>query len=223
MKLQLAVLAALTFGTLVANADSITVQLNQSEQNYTLNGAGGSNGYATYLAEPGACTAGASITTCVLTGTYTGSTPGYTSGTYTLTTSFANTDGGLHATSTEPVNSPSGGNYFTTDTPTADVNVTLTLDDITGLKNLPLIIDGVDLGNSLLISATHSTCTGLSDGTPCTQANVGLSTTASIYSPVTGQVIYELPVAHAPEPAWLALGGMLPGAWLAVRRRLRKS
>lgn len=223
MKLFLAVLAVLSCGAVAAHADTITIHLNQSNESYTLVGAGGSNGYATYFAQPGACTSGATLTTCLLTGTYTGSTPGYTAGTYTLTSSFANSSTGLAASSTEPVSSPSGGNYFTLGAPTPDVNVSLKLQDVSGVRYLPMVIDGVDLGNTLLVDATNSVCSGLAPGTPCTQAAVGLTTSASISSPVTGEVIYSFPMAATPEPAWLALGGMLPGAYGLLRRRLRRN
>lgn len=222
LKLHLLVLAVFSCVPLASSADTITLHLNQSTENYTLNGTGGSNGFGTYLALPGACTAVASVTTCQLTGTFSGSTPGYTGGSYALLTSFDTSRGGLDATSTTPVSSPSGGNYFVTGAPTSDVNVSLELFDITGFKNLPLIVNGVDLGNSVIVSATNSTCTGLPSGTPCTQGNVGLSNTASIFGPVTGEVTYSFPMASAPEPSWLALGGMAPGALLALRRRLRR-
>lgn len=219
MKLQLVILAALSFGSVAMFADTISIHLNQSNENYVLNGTGGLNGYATYDALPGDCATVASVTSCTLTGSYTGSTPGYTAGTYILTTSFDSSNGGLAATSTTPVASPSGGNFFTIVPPVPGDNMTLTLNDISGTSMLPLIVDGVDLGNLVTVAAVHSTCAGLPSGTPCTQGNVGLNTTASIFGPVTGEVTYTFPAAATPEPGFLALGGSLPGVLLVLRKR----
>src|SRR6185312_14723474 len=103
MKFHLAVLTAALLSTGILHADTITVSLGTSNQDYTLIGTGGSNGFGTYLAQQGSCVAGSTLTTCILTGNYTGSTPGYDAGSYTLTTTYNTSDGGLPATSTTPV------------------------------------------------------------------------------------------------------------------------
>src|ERR1700744_4224144 len=102
MRFKLAVLTAAILSTGIMHADTITVNLGVSNQNYTLVGTGGSGGFGTYLAQESDCFAGASVTTCILTCSYTGTTPGYTDVTYTLTTTYNNATGGIAATSTDP-------------------------------------------------------------------------------------------------------------------------
>jgi hypothetical protein len=223
MNLKLAVLAAVVLSGSKMHADIITVDLGQSNQNYTLLGTGGSNGFGTYTAEQGTCVAGASDTTCTLTGAYTGDTPGYTSGTYSLVTTYANGQS-LNAISKDPVSSPDGGNFFVLDPPfPSDVEMTLDLDDISGAKIVPMTVDGTFLADSFIVSAVDSVCSGLPAGVPCTQGNVGLNSGSSIFSPVTGSVTFDTLIVKSPppvpEPGWLVLGG-LPGALLMIRRRL---
>jgi hypothetical protein len=223
MNLKFAVLAAALLASSKMHADTITVDLGQSNQNYTLVGTGGSNGYGTYTVEQGTCVAGASETTCTLTGDYTGSTPGYTSGTYSLITTYANGQG-LNAISKDPVSSPDGGNYFVLEPPFAsDVDMTLDLDDISGNKTIPMVADGSFLADSFIVSAVDSVCSGLPAGVPCTQGNVGLNSGSSIFSPVTGSVTFDTLIVKTPtpvpEPGWLVLGS-LPAALLMPRRRV---
>jgi hypothetical protein len=225
MNLRLAILAAVLLpGT--AYADTITVNLGQSNENYSLIGMGGTGGadpYGTYLVNEGTCVAGATTTSCSLTGSYTGSTEGYSSGTYSIITTYTNGEG-LHAISAAPVSS-SGGNYFVMEPPfSPDLDMTLFLDDISGSKAVQMIVDGQWVADSYLIQAVHSTCAGLPDGMPCKQSNVGVNDGSSIFSPVLGQVTFNPAdvtsvTPSVPEPAWLVLAG-LPGALLMLRRRL---
>jgi hypothetical protein len=222
MKIKFAVLAAILMSGSIMHADTISVNLGQSNEAYMLIGTGGSNGYGTYLAEQGSCVAGAIDTTCTLSGTYTGSTTGYTSGTYDLTTTYANAEGGLPAKSSTPV-ALDGGNYFMLEPPfDSDVQMSLLLDDISGLKTVPMVVDGAFVADSYLISGPDSVCTNLPVGVPCTQGNVGLYNGATISGPVEGTVIFNIPNSAVPEPGWLVLGG-LPGALLMLRRRMARA
>jgi hypothetical protein len=226
-----AVLAATLLFSGIMHAATVTVWLGPSNENYTLSGTGGSAGYGTYLAGQGNCVPGATDTICTLSGSYTSATPGFTSGIYALLTSYANSEGGLPAISTDPVASPDGGNYFNIVQPFAsDVNMSLLLSDIAGNFTVPLIVNGNFVGYSFFVSSINSTCTGLPTGVPCTQGNVGLYTGTTIVSSVTGAAIFDSSLAFptpsggqspVPEPEWLALGGLLPAALLALRRRLR--
>jgi hypothetical protein len=218
MQLKNAVLAIMCFSAVTMYADTITVHLGQSNQNYTLNGTGGSNGYGTYLNEPGSCVMGAVDTTCTLSGSYTGTTAGYTAGTYSLTTTFANADGGIPSISSEPVTSTTG-NYFILEVPTGpDVQSSLFLNDVAGPETIPLLVNGVFEADSYLINPVSPTCENLPSGVSCTQGNVGLYNGDSLFGPVTGDITFDTP-ASVPEPEWLALGGMIPGALFALRRR----
>jgi hypothetical protein len=223
MNLKLTTLAVALLSSSTMFAGTITVNLGQSNENYTLVGTGGSNGYGTYMVEQGTCVAGASVTTCTLTGSYTGLTSGYSSGTYSLITTYANGDG-INAISSDPVTSPDGGNFFVLEPPfSSDLQITLDLDDISGMKVLPVIVNGAFAGDSLDVSAVDSVCAGLPEGVPCTQGNVGLNSGSSIFSPVTGTATFNTEIvksgAPVPEPGWLVLGG-LPAAFLMLRRRV---
>jgi hypothetical protein len=206
-------LCALALASAPIYADTITVNLQASTQNYTLNGAGGFDGYGTYFADPGSCVTGATDTTCTLSGIYSGTTPGYTGGSYSLVTTFDNSESGLPAMSSTQV-AVDGGNYFTMGPNfSSDVNITLYLN---GTDTVPVAVNGTFVADSLSISATNPTCEGLPQGVACTQGNVGMNPGSSISSPVTETLAFESPV---PEPQWLALGGLIPGALMVFRRR----
>lgn len=222
MRFKLGVLTATLLFTGILHADTITVNLGASNEAYTLIGTGGSGGFGTYLAQQGACTAGSSLTTCTLTGIYTGTTPGFDAGSYTLTTTYNNADGGLAATSTTPVASPGGGNYFNFNPFTSDVNMNLSLFQSGVTSGIPLVENGVFAADSYFLGGTAPVCSNLPGGVACTQGNVGLYNGATYGGPVTGGVIFDTSISHVssvPEPEWLALGGFLPGALLFARRR----
>ncbi len=205
-------------------AETITVNLSQSNEIYSLIGTGGSGGYGTYLAQQGNCSSGATQTVCTLTGAYTGSTPGFTSGNYLLTTTYDQADGGLPATSTTPTLSASGGNYFHFDPFSSDVQMSLLLTNLTGDGLVPIVINGNLVAESYFLSPVNSVCSGLPAGVACTQGNVGVYNGATISSPILAGVVFDsTDVAQAPEPEWLALGGMVPVALMAVRRRFNRA
>ena len=223
MNLKLTTLAVALLSSSTMFAGTITVNLGQSAENYTLVGTGGSNGYGTYMVEQGTCVAGATDTTCTLTGSYTGLTAGYSSGTYSLITTYANGEG-INAISSDPVSSPDGGNFFVLEPPfSSDLQITLDLDDISGMKVLPVIVNGAFAGDNLSVSAVDSVCSGLPEGVPCTQGNVGLNSGSSIFSPVTGTATFNTEIVKSagpvPEPGWLVLSGV-PAALLMLRRRV---
>jgi len=226
MRFKVAVVAAALFSAGIIPAETITINLGTSNQNYTLLGTGGSGGLGTYLAQQGTCAAGSSLTTCTLTGNYTGTTAGYDAGAYTLTTTYNTTDGGIAATSTDSVSSPDGGNYFQFNPFAPDVNMDLSLVQTGGVANaVPLVRNGVFAADSYWIGGTAPVCSNLPAGTNCTQGDVGLSNGGTFAGPVSGGVTFESNISSSivsavPEPEWLALGGLLPGAFLFARRRL---
>jgi hypothetical protein len=218
MNLKLAALSTALLFSGTMYADTVTVYLGQSNQNYTLEGEGGSGGYGTYLAQQGDCAAGASDTTCTLTGNFTSTSSGTPSGTYSLVTTYLNSTGGLAATSSTTVASD-GGNYFLFNYPfSSDVNVSL---DLNATDTIPVVVDGVFVADSFFVAGVSPACSGLPQGVPCTQGNVGLNEGSSFYGPVTGGIVFTTPSA-IPEPEWLALGGMIPGAFMMLRRRLNR-
>ncbi len=225
MRIHIAILTAALFSTGVLHADTITVNLGTSNELYTLVGTGGSNGFGTYLAQQGTCVNGASLTTCTLTGSYTGTTPGFDAGSYTLTTTYNTSDGGLAATSTTPVASPDGGNYFNFNPFSSDVNMNLLLVQTAGgTDTVKLVSNGVFVDNSYFLGGNAPSCGNLPVGTDCTQGNVGLTNGGTYSGFVGGGAIFTPAVSTStlssvPEPGWLALGGMLPGVLMFARRR----
>jgi len=230
---RILVFAAALLSTGILHADTVTVVLGPSNESYTLYGTGGSAGFGTYLVAQGSCVPGVTDTICTLSGSYTGETPGFTSGIYSLLTSYSNGDGGLPAISTYPVASPNGGNYFNMIPPFAsDVNMSLLISDVLGNFTVPLIVNGNFLGQSFFISPIDQTCSGLPTSVLCTQGNVGLYTGTSITGQVTGAALFDSSIVFptpsddpspVPEPEWLALGGLLPGALAILRRRFARS
>ena len=215
-----ALLAALALSTPLARATPVQVNLGNSAQNYTLVGTGAVNGNATYDNYQGACTAGASFTTCVLSGDYTGTYAGYTSGTYSLVTTFAN-GSPLESTSYSPPNE----NYFELTSLGSDTSVYLDLTETGGMVyDIPIIVDSTQIPTSNYnLDDVSETCGGTSlNGAPCTQYNVGLVDGATYYGPVYGNSVFDS-TSIAPEPSPLILLGtaMLALAGYGVLRRYR--
>jgi hypothetical protein len=198
----------------VLRADTVSVNLGLSAQNYTLTGLG-PNGSAqgTFLDEQGACTSAGATTTCHLTGLYTGSTPGFTGGTYDFVTTYA-TATPLQATEFNtnqfgfgPTDIPPGTTMF------------LDLHDAISGNHDEAIYDGSFVGSYNVTFAT-ATCTGVS---PCSQDSVGLTPGATVSGPITGGASFTVPAASpVPEPSLLIFSGV-PGMLLMVRRRFTKS
>ncbi len=185
----------------------VTVDLGVSAQDYTLIGQALDNPYGTYINLQGACTAGATTTSCLLSGAFTGTTPGFTDGTYDLITTYPNG---------EPLTSisvdPEGGaneNYFNLNPPAAGTTMYLDLTEDGGANyDIPIFTDGA-YDAQLYFDGTNPTCGGTSlDGAPCTQINVGQVYGATYGGPVTGSVNFvEPPNAVTPEPNSLLLFG----------------
>lgn len=201
----IALLASLALITPSARATPIEVDLGTSAQNYTLVGAGLVGGNATYDNYQGACTAGASLTTCVLSGDYTGTYAGFTGGTYSLITTFAN---GSPITSTS-YPAPNQ-NYFYISGLGSDTSVYLDLNETGGPSyDIPIIVDStqVPTSNYNLDGATPS-CGGTSlGGLPCTQYNVGTVVGATYYGPVSGTSVFDYTPSETPEPSSVILLG----------------
>ena len=104
------VLGGLLLTPFIAQASLVTLNLGQSAQNVTLNGTGpNSSSLGTYVVTLGACTPGATSTTCIVSGAFTSSTPGLESGTYSLATVYS----GTGASPLLAVQQSAGSNYFT--------------------------------------------------------------------------------------------------------------
>ncbi len=200
-------LAGLLAALPAAHATTIvTVDLGVSTQSYTLIGQALANPYGTYINLQGTCTPGASTTSCMLSGDFTGTDPGFTGGTYDLITTYPNG---------EPLTSisedPEGGaneNYFNLNPPAAGTTMYLDLTEDGGASyDIPLFTDGA-YDAQLYFNSTTPTCGGTSlDGAPCTQINVGQVYGATYGGPVTGSVNFVEPTSVTPEPNSLLLFG----------------
>ncbi|MGA7158270.1 MAG: hypothetical protein WBY53_15585 [Acidobacteriaceae bacterium] len=217
-----ALLAALAISTPLARATPVEVYLGVSAQDYTLIGTGLVGGNATYINDQGACTAGASFTTCILSGTYTGTYAGFTDGTYSLVTTYAN---GSPIESTSETSDP---NYFEITSLGSDTSVYLDLTETGGTtSDVPIIVDSTQISTSNynLDGATPS-CGGTPlGGLPCTQFNVGTVPGATYSGPVSGTSVFDTDTITSvtPEPSPFILLGtaMLALAGYGALRRYR--
>ena len=199
----------------VLRADTVSINLGQSAQDYILTGQGpNGSSQGTFLNEQGACTSSGGTTTCNLTGLYTGSTPGFTGGTYDFVTTYA---------TATPLRSTefSGGFGFGPTDIGAGTTMSLELDDtISGLHD-ETIYNGSFVGG-FGFGFTSAACSG-TPVSPCTQDNVGLTPGAVISGPVAGGATFTVPAASpVPEPSLLIFSGV-PGMLLMMRRRFTKS
>ena len=236
VSLALAALCSLGVCGVSASAQPVTVNLGQSAENFTLTGTGGIGSYGTYNITQGACSSGGGLTTCNLTGAFTGTTPGYTGGTYDFQTTYAS------STTYFPVQGESIGpqgsstfNEFSYDYFDPSVNMTLDLSDAGMNYALPLVINGNLATNltSLSFAFVTATCGGTSLGTlPCSQGDVGLVNGAFITGPTTGVDGLNLtvttppvtpPTATTPEPGWLSLSGLPMVGYFLNRRKAMSS
>ncbi len=167
-----------------AQASLVTLNLGQSAQNVTLNGTGpNSSNLGTYVVTLGACTPGATTTTCLITGAFTSAAPGLTSGTYTVTTIYS-------GTGTSPLlatQQSAGSNFFFFTSIPSDATITLTLVSSSGTSIVPIISQSsfVNGSNLSFLYTLAAVCTG-TPVAPCAVGPVGLAAGAVISGPTTG-------------------------------------
>jgi hypothetical protein len=219
------VLASLLLAAPAMRATSISVNLGQSAQDYVMIGQGnnGAN-YGTYLNTQGSCVAGASSTTCSLTGSYTGSTAGYTGGTYDFVTTYSGTGASpLGAISEDPIGGANQDYFYFNNIPTG-TTMYLQLDESGGPNyDIPIYAGGSFVGGFDVLYVSP-VCGGTSlGGASCDQIDVGLVSGATYTGEVTGSATFDSSTVvtgnPVPEPEWLTLGG-LPLLLAMMRRRL---
>jgi len=195
----------------------ITVDLGVSSQNFTLVGQGTDNPYGTYINLQGACTSGSTTTSCLLSGDFTGTTSGFTGGTYDLITTYPNGDP-LTSISMDPLGGPNQ-NYFNANPPAAGTTMYLDLTENGGANyDIPIFTNG-SYDAQLYFNSINPTCGGTPLGSaPCNQIDVGQVYGATYSGPVTGSVNFAEPASTVtPEPnsfllfgtALLSLGGFV--------------
>ncbi len=181
---KFALLAGLLLTPLAAQASLVMLNLGQSAQNVTLNGTGpNSSSLGTYIVTLGACTPAATTTTCILSGSFTSSTPGLESGTYSLATVYS----GTGASPLLAVQQSAGSNYFTFSSIPSDATMNMTLVSSSGTQVVPFLahsnfINGATFG---LIYTQAAVCSG-TPVTPCAVGPVGLANGSAITGPTTG-------------------------------------
>lgn len=211
MKRTLAVLAALLFSVPALHATSINLTLNTSNENFALIGLGNDGaGIGQFEMDLGACVSGASTTTCTLSGRYSGATAGYTSGDYSISTTYANGDF-LHAYLSAP-----GTSVFYVSAPSLSVYSVVTLNDDFSGTHLVTLIDNGAFVSDFNITYASSSCENLA--ADCNMPNVGATPGAVLEGPVFGNLSFNTPAA-TPEPGFLAFSAIVPLAAAALRRR----
>jgi len=175
---------------LIAKAAPVTVDLGLSAQNLTMAGGGPNNaGLGQYIATMGACTASNGNTTCTLSGNFTGSTSGFTAGTYILSTTYA----GTGSSPIMDVEQAAGSNLFSFSSAPLTATITLNLTTSTGTVVVPLVADNQFVtGASLNLVYGSPTCSG-TPVSSCAVAQVGLTAGSSITGPVTGTATFVPP------------------------------
>lgn len=204
---------------------TITLNLGQTAQNYTFYGITVSSGTGYLFDQQGACSPVAGNTVCHLTGSYTGTTTGFTSGTYDLTTSYTGTapfpipEGVSGPTPIlSATTSPNTETFF--DFGEDNTTMTLSLTETGGTQYVIPIVASNNWqdGAGFFIQFTSGAfCTGLSSGHSCILFNVALDgnasgTGAAETGPVTGSIFFNLSGvttvgSTTPEPGSLLLVG----------------
>jgi hypothetical protein len=201
-------IAALMIALPTAHATPvITVDLGVSAQDFTLIGQGTDNPFGTYINLQGACSSGATATSCLLSGDFTGATLGFTDGTYDLITTYPNGEP-LTSISAGPLGDPNE-NFFNANPPAPGTTMYLDLTENGGPSyEIPIFANGA-YDAELFFNFTDPTCGGTSLGdASCSQINVGQVAGATYGSPVTGSVnFYEPTSTVTPEPSSLLLLG----------------
>jgi hypothetical protein len=206
----LCAMTGLLLGSFAAQATPVTVNLGQSAENFVEHGLGPdiSTGRGTYAFDQGNCLFDGTNTTCTLSGAFTGTTSGFTSGTYTFVTKYAGT--GLSPI--RGISSVGDPNFFNYTAASPTTSMTMNLFGPGGNHVVPVVtagfFDSAILGLTFTNVGTY-VCSGTAVSS-CSAAEVGLTNGAIGQSPATTIVTFDNPVP-VPAAAWLfgsALGLM---------------
>jgi hypothetical protein len=182
------VLGGLVLTPFLAQAASVTLNLGQTAQNLTLAGLGANaSGLGTYFVTMGACTPAGGNTSCILSGAFTGTTPGLTSGTYSLATTYT----GTGPTPLRGVQQAPGSDLFAFSSIPADTTMTLTLVSSSGTVVVPIFAGGHFVtGATFGFVYSSDMCSGTPVST-CSVGQVGLAAGAVITGPATGSATFN--------------------------------
>ena len=188
-RITFCVLGGLLLTPFLAQAASVTLNLGQTAQNFTMTGIGpNGSGLGQYFVTMGACTPSGGNTTCILSGSFTGTAPGLTSGTYSLNTTYV----GTGTSPLQGVQQAPGSIYFSFSSIPASATMTLTLVSSSGTVVVPIeansqFAPGATFG---FLYGSSATCSGAAVS-PCSVATVGLTAGAVITGPVTGSATFN--------------------------------
>ncbi len=187
-KKALAQIALCVLGGLLltsSKAQAASVSLGVTTQNLTLTGIGpNASGLGQFFVTMGACSPAGGNTTCILSGAFTGTTPGLTSGTYTMATVYV----GTGTTPLQGLSQSAGSEAFGFAVVPATTTITLTLVSSSGTFVVPMYAGGQFVpGTAFNFSRSpgSGTCSGPSVPT-CSGAQVGLVAGAVLAGPVIG-------------------------------------
>jgi hypothetical protein len=220
MNSRIAILAGLlSLAAGSASADTIFVDLGASSQDLTLYGTGAvASGIGGFTVGQGSSTFDGATSTFTMSGSITGGSTGYSSGTYSFITTYLGSNTPLPGPNAPTAQSnPSDTNEFFYDSLAPSTTITLDLFGTpTGDHAIPLVVGGdfvTDTGFSFLYVSTN--CTGVS---VCDQNTVGLTPGATIFGPATISASFTTAV---PEPSTWAMMilGFCGLGFMAYRRK----
>jgi hypothetical protein len=193
--ISLCAMTGLLLGTFAAQATPVTVNLGQSAEQFVEHGLGPdiSTGRGTYAFDQGNCLFDGTNTTCTLSGTFTGTTSGFTAGTYTFVTQYSGT--GLSPI--RGILTAGNPNLFNYLFPlSSSTSMTLNLFTTGGHFVEPLVTGGVHTATALDLNFTYVTyaCSGVAVAT-CTPGAVGLTNGAIGQGPTTAVVTFDYAAA----------------------------
>jgi hypothetical protein len=193
IRLSIFVVTGLLLTSVAAQAVPVTVNLGQSAENFVEYGLGlNSDNLGTYAFDQGACAFDGTNTTCTLSGAFTGSVPGFTSGTYTLVTKYG---GNNRTTALVGTSISSNPNFFTYTSASPSLSITLNLVAASGTFVQPVVVGGAYLPAVTTFGfavVPPYTCSGVAVA-PCTLESVGLTNGAIGQSRVTTVVSFDVP------------------------------
>lgn len=192
INLTIFVVAGLLLTSIAAQAAPVTVNLGQSAENFVEYGLGpNSENLGTYAFDQGTCAFDGTNTTCTLSGAFTGSTPGFTAGTYTLVTRYGGNDRTTALVGTSISGNP---NFFNYTSGSPSTSITLNLVGASGTFVQPVVVGGqydpTVIAFGFLFVPPYM-CSGVAV-VPCSAGLVGLTNGAIGQSHVTTIVTFDV-------------------------------
>ncbi len=183
--------SGLLLASFTAQASTVTLNLGLTAQNVTLAGLGANaSGLGRYNVTLGACTPSGGNTTCILSGSFTGTTTGFLSGTYSLATNYT----GTGTSPLKGVQQSAGSDLYSFSSIPSTATMTLTLVSSSGTTVVP-----IESGSQFVTGATFSffygtgagaaTCSGPAVST-CSVNAVGQVNGAVITGQATGSASF---------------------------------